>query len=125
MFWSAFLGVLAALLTYYFARPLLRNHKLIKKVLVTVFYIALAIFSAIMCMLIPYLWIAFLLLAAGLFLFGVRNPRTGQVLFAEILGMKPHQEIVAEHKELMAQYEKRHPNVGKEPILMGKDRNVF
>ena len=120
MFWSAFLGVLAARLTYYFARPLLRNHKLIKKVLVTVFYIALAIFSAIMCMLIPYLWIAFLLLAAGLFLFGVRNPRTGQVLFAEILGMKVHPEsgqIAATKKELLAEYERNHPNVGREPNL--------
>ena len=76
--------------------------------------------AAIMCMLIPYLWIAFLLLAAGLFLFGVRNPRTGQVLFAEILGMKVHPEngqIAATKKELLAEYERNHPNLGKEPIL--------
>ena len=45
--------------------------------------------AAIACLIVPNLWIFLLIFAAALFLFGVRNPRTGQVLFAEILGIKP------------------------------------
>ena len=76
--------------------------------------------AAIACLIVPNLWIFLLIFAAALFLFGVRNPRTGQVLFAEILGMKVHPEngqIAATKKELLAEYERNHPNLGKEPIL--------
>ena len=89
MFWSAFLGVLAARLTYYFARPLLKKLKWKAKYGWWFMTTVIFLLAAIACLIVPNLWIFLLIFAAALFLFGVRNPRTGQVLLAEILGIKP------------------------------------
>lgn len=88
MFWSAFLGVLAAWLTYYFARPLLKKLKWKAKYGRNIMYGATLLIVAILCFIYPGFWFVVFGLCLVAFLWGIRNPNTNQRLIGQILGLK-------------------------------------